>query len=114
MPRPRHPNKEIESAVKYAEAHGWEYVRQGSHVWGVLHCAGRGLDSRAPRSGASGRRERPQAERTPSRAIGAGLNRAGVGAVLGFMIDRSNKDRGQLVRCSEIAMRIDRTATRSP
>ena len=44
MPRPRHPNKEIESAVKYAEAHGWEYVRQGSHVWGVLHCAGRGRD----------------------------------------------------------------------
>jgi hypothetical protein len=38
MARPRHPNKEIEEAVAYAEAHGWEFVRQGSHAWGILHC----------------------------------------------------------------------------
>jgi hypothetical protein len=44
MARPRHPNKEIEAAVAYAEAHGWEYVRKGSHAWGVLHCPRRGRD----------------------------------------------------------------------
>ena len=38
MPRPRHQNKEIESAVKYAESKGWRYIRQASHAWGVFHC----------------------------------------------------------------------------
>jgi hypothetical protein len=42
MARPRHPNKEIEAAVRYAEAHGWEYVRPGSHAWGILRCPFRG------------------------------------------------------------------------
>jgi hypothetical protein len=38
MARPRHPNKEIEAAVAYAESRGWEFVRTGGHAWGVLHC----------------------------------------------------------------------------
>ena len=42
MARPRHPNKEIEKAVLYAEAHGWEFVRRASHGWGVFHCPGHG------------------------------------------------------------------------
>ncbi len=42
--RPRHPNKEIESAVAYAESRGWVYVRAGSHGWGVLHCPHRARD----------------------------------------------------------------------
>ena len=38
MPRPRHPDRDVEAAVSYAEAHGWEFVRVGSHVWGILRC----------------------------------------------------------------------------
>jgi hypothetical protein len=30
MARPRLPDKDIEAAVAYAEAHGWEFVRTGS------------------------------------------------------------------------------------
>ena len=44
MPRPWHPSKEIESAVKYAESRGWIYVRSGSHAWGVLRCPARGRE----------------------------------------------------------------------
>lgn len=38
--RPTHPNKEIEAAVKYAEANGWRYkaVGKSSHAWGRLLC----------------------------------------------------------------------------
>jgi hypothetical protein len=44
MARPRHPNKEIEAAVAYAESHGWQFIRSGSHVWGIFHCPGHGRD----------------------------------------------------------------------
>lgn len=36
MPRPRHPHKEIEAVVAYAEALGWRVVMQGH--WGRLYC----------------------------------------------------------------------------
>ena len=38
--RSRHPNKDIEAAVQYAEDHGWEYKKPGSsaHAWGRLFC----------------------------------------------------------------------------
>lgn len=38
MSRPRHPNKHIESAVRYAEALGWSYVKSKGHAWGRLFC----------------------------------------------------------------------------
>lgn len=40
--RPRHPSKEIEDAVSYAEANGWSYKRAGksAHAWGLLVCPG--------------------------------------------------------------------------
>jgi hypothetical protein len=40
MPRPRHPNKEIEAAVKYAEERGWRFIEPGgsAHAWGRLFC----------------------------------------------------------------------------
>ncbi len=44
MPRPRHPDRDIEAAVAYAEALGWEFVRAGSHAWGILRCPRRGRD----------------------------------------------------------------------
>lgn len=37
MSRPRHPNKEIEDAVGYAELKGWVWRKQGH--WGRLYCA---------------------------------------------------------------------------
>lgn len=40
MTRKSHPNKEIEAAIQYAEAHGWEYRKAGksAHAWGRLLC----------------------------------------------------------------------------
>lgn len=40
MRRPRHPNKEIEAAVRYLEAQGWRYRAAGgsAHCWGRLFC----------------------------------------------------------------------------
>ena len=36
MARPEHPNKEVEAAVKFAEASGWR-VRMMGH-WGRIFC----------------------------------------------------------------------------
>jgi hypothetical protein len=38
MPRARHPHKEIEAAVRHAEALGWRVTVGGSHAWGFLWC----------------------------------------------------------------------------
>ena len=44
MPRPRHPDKDIEAAIPYAESRGWAFVRQASHGWGIFRCPHRGRD----------------------------------------------------------------------
>lgn len=36
--RPRHPNKEIEAAVRHAEKHGWIWQLAPGHAWGRLQC----------------------------------------------------------------------------
>ena len=38
--RNKHPNKEIEGAIKYAEQNGWTYKDSGksAHSWGQLLC----------------------------------------------------------------------------
>jgi hypothetical protein len=38
--RPRHPNKEIEAAIRYAEARGWVCTKAHghAHAWGQLRC----------------------------------------------------------------------------
>jgi hypothetical protein len=36
--RPRHPNKEIEDAVQYAERKGCRFVKGRGHGWGRLLC----------------------------------------------------------------------------
>jgi hypothetical protein len=38
MARPRHPNKEIEAAVTFAETRGWRYIHSNGHPWGKLLC----------------------------------------------------------------------------
>ena len=40
MSRPKHPKKEIEEAVKYAESQGWTFKAPGksAHVWGTMLC----------------------------------------------------------------------------
>ena len=38
MARPTHPKKEVESALRHAEHHGWR-IRTGSgHAWGRIYC----------------------------------------------------------------------------
>ena len=39
MARSRHPDKEIEAAVAYAEQRGWRAVPVSGHAWGRLYCA---------------------------------------------------------------------------
>jgi hypothetical protein len=38
--RPRHPKKEIEEALQYAEANGWRVIKRSGrgHAWGILRC----------------------------------------------------------------------------
>lgn len=38
--RKKHPNKEIELAIQYAENKGWQYKKTGgsAHAWGRLLC----------------------------------------------------------------------------
>ena len=42
--RPRHPNKEIEAAVAYAESKGWTCELAKGHAWGHLLCPHHGRD----------------------------------------------------------------------
>lgn len=40
MKRSKHPNKEIEEAIRYAEKNGWVFKDTGksAHAWGRLLC----------------------------------------------------------------------------
>lgn len=38
MYRSRHPDKDVEAALRHAEAHGWRVVQGGSHAWGKIYC----------------------------------------------------------------------------
>ncbi len=38
MQRKKHPNKEIEQALQYAEQHGWQVEPGGNHAWGKIYC----------------------------------------------------------------------------
>jgi hypothetical protein len=38
MSRPRHPNKHIELAIRYAESRGWRVRLSDGHAWGHLYC----------------------------------------------------------------------------
>lgn len=38
MARRKHPVKEIEAALCYAESQGWRVKQGGSHCWGKLLC----------------------------------------------------------------------------
>lgn len=37
--RKKHPNKEIEKALQYAEEHEWRIEVGGSHAWGKIYCS---------------------------------------------------------------------------
>jgi hypothetical protein len=41
---PKHPNKEIEAALKYARGEGWTVIKSAKgHCWGIIRCPhGRG------------------------------------------------------------------------
>lgn len=38
MSRKRHPDKDIERALCYAEQHGWRVEAGGGHAWGKMYC----------------------------------------------------------------------------
>ncbi|MCY4603323.1 MAG: hypothetical protein OXE49_03745 [Gemmatimonadetes bacterium] len=38
MARKAHPKREIEAALKHAEAHGWRVEVGGGHAWGKIYC----------------------------------------------------------------------------
>ncbi|MDT6961112.1 hypothetical protein QTN24_06365 [Cupriavidus sp. SZY C1] len=38
MGRTRHPKKEVEAAVRYAEQEFWRCTVGGAHAWGKLYC----------------------------------------------------------------------------
>ncbi len=38
MSRARHPKKEVEEALRHAEALGWRIEVGGSHAWGRMYC----------------------------------------------------------------------------
>lgn len=38
MARAPHPKREIEAAIKHAEAEGWRVKVGGSHAWGKIYC----------------------------------------------------------------------------
>jgi len=50
-PRPRHPNKEIEKALAYAETQGWRVVLLNGHAWGKIQCPWNDADCRCVLSG---------------------------------------------------------------
>ena len=38
MARAPHPNKEIEAAIRHAEANGWKVEKSSGHAWGRMKC----------------------------------------------------------------------------
>lgn len=46
MLRRKHFNKEIESALRYAELHGWRIEVGGGHAWGRMYCPMQDLECR--------------------------------------------------------------------
>lgn len=38
MTRRRHPKKEVEEAIQYAESNGWRVSLGGGHAWGKMYC----------------------------------------------------------------------------
>lgn len=46
MARSRHPSKEIEAALRFAELNGWRVEQGGSHAWGQIYCPYNSRDCR--------------------------------------------------------------------
>lgn len=75
MPRPTHPNKEIESALRYAQSRGWKVIEgegivgESSIVHGTVQIAG-AVNSV---SSASGVRQKPRQFCPPDQTRGQQL-----------------------------------------
>ena len=44
--RKKHPHKEIEAAIRYAESKGWQVIERQGHAWGSLRCPSNQVDCR--------------------------------------------------------------------
>lgn len=38
MSRKKHPKADVETAIRYAETHGWTIKQGGAHAWGRMYC----------------------------------------------------------------------------
>jgi len=38
MERRKHPNKDVEAALAYAEARGWQVKQASGHAWARMYC----------------------------------------------------------------------------
>lgn len=63
MTRPRHPNKEIEAAVQYAESLGWRFRKGHGHLWAKLLCPFVGSEGCQVRVDSTPRNSENQAKR---------------------------------------------------
>jgi hypothetical protein len=46
IPRNKHPKKEIEQALAYAESRGWRLEIGGAHAWEKMYCPANDRDCR--------------------------------------------------------------------
>ena len=46
MRRAKHPKKDVEEAIRYAEGFGWRVEVGGSHCWGRMYCPYNDVDCR--------------------------------------------------------------------
>ena len=46
MARKRHPKKEVEKSLAYAEEQGWKIEVGGGHAWGKMYCSYNDQDCR--------------------------------------------------------------------
>lgn len=44
--RRRHPNKEVEKVLRYAESNGWQVFKRDGHAWGSMRCPQNDADCR--------------------------------------------------------------------
>lgn len=44
--RRKHPNKEVEAVLRYAESNGWQVIHREGHAWGSMRCPQNDVDCR--------------------------------------------------------------------
>lgn len=70
MDRPRHPKKEVEKALRYAEQKGWRVQYRGKgHCWGQILCKQNSLKCRCGEFCITSVNSTPRNEKTHSNQL---------------------------------------------